>query len=89
MKLAFFENIIRHFLKHKGNMLTVTVANPIELQKIYDLCEEARSGDQKALDNLHKYNNVNVRVAGYQAPFITLPKPHQEKYVERSILSKN
>ena len=89
MKLAFFENIISHFLKHKGNMLTVTVANPIELQKIYDLCEEARSGDQKALDNLHKYNNVNVRVAGYQAPFITLPKPHQEKYVERSILSKN
>ncbi|MCK5059208.1 MAG: formate acetyltransferase, partial [Candidatus Aminicenantes bacterium] len=77
--------IIRHFVKNHGNMMTLTISDREQLAHIYELCEAHRSGDEKAGKELKKYEGVNVRVGGYQVPFITLPKVHQQKYINRPV----
>jgi pyruvate-formate lyase len=77
--------IIRHFVKNDGNMMTLTISDREQLAHIYELCEAHRSGDEKAGKELRKYEGVNVRVGGYQVPFITLPKIHQQKYIDRPV----
>lgn len=77
--------IIRHFVSNHGNMMTLTISDREQLAHIYELCEAHRNGDEKAGKELRKYEGVNVRVGGYQVPFITLPKVHQQKYIERPV----
>ena len=77
--------IIDNFVKNGGNMMTLTISDKEKLLHIYNLCENARNGDEEAQKELHKYEHVNVRVAGYQAPFITLPSQHQLCYIQRPV----
>ena len=77
--------IVDNFVTNGGNMMTLTISDRQRLQHIYNLCENARNGDEEAKKELHKYEHVNVRVAGYQAPFITLPKQHQLSYIQRPV----
>ncbi len=79
------EALIKFFHCHNGNMLTLSITNQSDLENIYDLCERYRAGDQQARSELRRYESYNVRVAGYQAPFITLPKQHQERYIQRPV----
>ena len=41
--------------------------------------------DQKEPSVLDLYNQISVRVGGFQAPFVTLPEEQQENYLKRSI----
>ncbi len=41
--------------------------------------------DQKESSVLDQYNQISVRVGGFQAPFVTLPEEQQENYLKRSI----
>lgn len=77
--------IIKYFVESNGNMMTLTISDRALLERIHNLCESAKSGDETALIELKKYDRVSVRVAGFQAPFITLPKQHQESYILRPI----
>jgi hypothetical protein len=44
--------------------------------------------DQKEPSVLDLYNQISVRVGGFQAPFVTLPEEQQENYLKRSILGR-
>jgi formate C-acetyltransferase len=76
-------SILESFMKHGGNMLSITVSDREELKHIYNLCEDYRNGDEYAGKELKKYERVNVRVGGFQMPFITLPQQMQLTYIER------
>ena len=66
-------------------MISLTIPNHQQLEFLYNLGEDARSGDEKAGKELLKYRHLNVRVGGYQVPFIALTKAHQENYLKRAI----
>jgi pyruvate-formate lyase len=44
--------------------------------------------DKKEPSVLDLYNQISVRVGGFQAPFVTLPEEQQENYLKRSILGR-
>lgn len=81
-------SILEFFMENGGNMLSVTISDRAELKHIYDLCQQYRNGDTKVKAELKKYERVNVRVGGFQMPFITLPAKMQETYIIRPISSK-
>ncbi len=76
-------SILENFMKHGGNMMSITVSDREELKHIYNLCEDYRNGDEYSGKELKKYERVNVRVGGFQMPFITLPQQMQLTYIER------
>ena len=80
----YLVKILRRFVDVKGNIISITIADHDELVKIYDLCEDVRNGlkDPSALE---KYNQISVRVGGFQSPFVTLTKEQQKDYLKRSI----
>ncbi len=78
-------SVISNFIMNEGNMLTITIADRAELKFIYDLCESNRGGDEIAKKELQKYERVNVRVGGFQMPFITLPPRMQLSYIDRPV----
>lgn len=84
MEKEYLVNILRQFVKVKGNIISITIADHSDLVKIYDICEDVRNGlkDPSALE---KYNQISVRVGGFQSPFITLTKEQQKDYLKRSI----
>lgn len=77
--------MLKKFLMSKGNMLTLAFGNREVYQKIYDLCCEARKNpDNKELyRQLEQYKYINVRVGGWQAPFISMSLEQQENYILR------
>ena len=46
---------------------------------------EAVWGGKKGASVMDQYNQMLVRVDGFQAPFVTLPKEQQKDYLKRSI----
>jgi formate C-acetyltransferase len=78
-------SIIEYFMKNNGNMMSITISDREMLQYIYTLCEKYRNGDESVKKELKQYERVNVRVGGFQMPFITLPEEMQKTYIERPI----
>ena len=64
--------------------MTVTIVGPEEVEKIYNLCNDVRKGTTNA-EVLSEYNDVSVRVGGWNGPFVTLTKVQQEDYLKRSL----
>lgn len=77
--------LIKSFIACNGNMLTLTIGSRSEYQTIYELAVAAtKINDKKfAARELANYSGINVRVGGWQAPFITLPLSHMQNYVQR------
>lgn len=84
---AVVASILEFFMENGGNMLSVTIADRTELEHIYKLCQKYKNGDKSVKTELKKYERVNVRVGGFQMPFITLPEKMQETYIKRPISS--
>lgn len=80
----YLMDILRKFVEVKGNIMSITIADHDDLVKIYDLCEDVRSG-LKDPSAFGKYNQISVRVGGFQSPFVTLTKEQQKDYLKRSI----
>ncbi|MBI9034005.1 MAG: pyruvate formate lyase family protein [Bacteroidales bacterium] len=81
--------VIQNFMHNDGNMMTITISDKKLLSHIYDLCEKNRNGDPEAKVELKQYERVNVRVGGFQMPFITLPPKMQLSYIDRPISPSN
>ena len=81
---AYFENLIKEFVNKHGSIMTITFAGKTELNEIYNICEEVRTGVLNS-DTLRPYRHISVRVGGYNAPFITLPREQQLNYLSRLV----
>lgn len=86
---AIIKSVIRNFIYNNGNMLTITIADKKQLSLIYDLCEKNRGGNEQAKKELKQYEHINVRVGGFQMPFVTLPPRMQQSYIERPMTPLN
>jgi len=43
------------------------------------------SDPEETIKMLEPYSHINVRIGGWQTPFITLPLSHMENYVRRPV----
>jgi formate C-acetyltransferase len=77
------KSVIQSFMLNNGNMMSITISDKKLLSLIYNLCEKNRNGDEKAKQELKKYEHVSVRVGGFQMPFVTLPPAMQLSYIDR------
>ena len=77
--------IIDQFIANHGNMMTMAIGNRAVYQTIYELSLAAgKMSDQaEAVRQLEQYADINVRVGGWQAPFITMSLDQQENYINR------
>jgi formate C-acetyltransferase len=77
--------IIEQFIINKGNMMTMAIGSRAVYQTIYELSmAAAQMSDQaEAVRTLEEYADINVRVGGWQAPFITMSLDQQENYINR------
>lgn len=81
------EAVIEQFIENKGNMLTISIGDRGVYQQIYEMSVAAsRMADREAASReLGQYANINVRVGGWQAPFISMAINQQENYINRPI----
>lgn len=86
---AIIKSVIQNFMHNEGNMMSITVSDKKQLGLIYNLCEKNRGGDEQAKIELKQYERVNVRVGGFQMPFITLPPQMQLSYIDRPMAPNN
>ena len=83
---AVVTNIIKTFIKKKGAMMTVAIGTTEKYREIYEAAQKAISmPEEKAVKLLSRYADVNVRIGGWQTPFITLPLIHMENYIKRPV----
>ncbi len=78
--------LIRAFILQYGGMMTIAVGNKAKYKEIYDATIQARTlPEPEAASLLARYADVNVRIGGWQTPFITLPIDHMHNYINRPI----
>jgi formate C-acetyltransferase len=79
--------IIEQFIANKGNTMTMAIGNRAVYQTIYELSQAAaKMSDQaEAVRQLEQYADINVRVGGWHAPFITMSLDQQENYINRPV----
>ncbi|MEG1556349.1 MAG: pyruvate formate lyase family protein, partial [Bacteroidales bacterium] len=78
--------VIYEFVEKHGAMMTLTIGTQDKYIEIYEATKKAANmPEDKALQLLAKYAGVNVRIGGWQTPFITLPLDHMENYIKRPI----
>ena len=58
-----------------------------KLGEVCRLCEDVLAG-KKESSVPEQYNQISVRMSGFQAPFVTLPEEQQENYLKRSVSRK-
>lgn len=77
--------LLNKFVDSYGNMLTLAIGNRSLYQHIYDLSVAASTMEdrKKAYEMLEPYRDLNVRVGGWQAPFISMSLAQQENYIKR------
>lgn len=82
---AYIVGLLDKFRETNGNMLTLAFGNKDVYQKIYQLCyDAANTQDNEALyKELDQYKHINVRVGGWQAPFISMSLGQQKDYIRR------
>lgn len=77
-------NIVKTFIEKKGAMMTVAIGTTEKYQEIYEAVQKTIDmPEDKAAKLLAQYADVNVRIGGWQTPFITLPLVHMENYIKR------
>lgn len=77
------QNIISTFVEKHGGMLTMTIGTTKLYEEIYEATKDALKDPEKAASILKSYAGVNVRIGGWQTPFVTLPLSHMENYIKR------
>lgn len=78
-------SIVSNFIEFEGAMMTMAIGNKDLYEQIYDEVMEADSLNDmdRVKEILKKYAHVNVRIGGWQTPFVTLPKSHMLNYIDR------
>lgn len=78
-------DLVQTFIKYKGGMMTLAIGDKELYQEIYDkaIVAQQLNSEEKYKQLLREYADVNVRIGGWQTPFITLPLSHMANYVER------
>lgn len=78
--------ILWDFIRKYGAMMTIAVGSSEKYKEIYEAVKESMHMDgAKAAQKLAPYANINVRIGGWQTPFITLPLDHMENYIKRPV----
>lgn len=80
--LTYFQNMIGEFINNKGNILSISFVDADEIEEAFKACEDVRER-RCGSEILRQYAHLSVRVGGFNAPFITLPKDQQKNYLLR------
>jgi len=80
------EQVVREFVGRGGGMMTMAIGTVGLYKEIYEVAKESMLLPEKeAAALLLPYANVNVRIGGWQTPFVTLPLDHMENYIRRPV----
>ncbi|CAM3703250.1 Benzylsuccinate synthase alpha subunit [Vibrio aerogenes CECT 7868] len=78
--------VLECFIREKMPMMTLTIGDKSLYTRIYEEVHYAQEKPREETEKLlKKYAGVNVRIGGWQTPFITLPVSHMENYIDRPI----
>ncbi|SHO58021.1 pyruvate formate lyase family protein [Vibrio quintilis] len=78
--------VLECFIREKMPMMTLTIGDKRLYTQIYEEVHYAQEKPREETEKLlKKYAGVNVRIGGWQTPFITLPVSHMENYIDRPI----
>lgn len=84
--LDIVREIVRLFISKQGGMMTLVIGTQDLYQEIYEIAVKAADlPEDKSSALLARYAGVNVRIGGWQTPFITLPLDHMLNYIKRPI----
>ncbi len=81
-EVNFIVSTLQQFVENDGNILTISLAGAERLQEAYEICEKVRQNLASPTE-LKPFADLSVRVGGWNAPFISLPKAQQENYIAR------
>lgn len=80
------KGILDEFINKYGAMMTVSVGTKKKYEEIYEAVKNSVNlPDAEVAAILQPYADVNVRIGGWQTPFITLPLDHMENYIKRPV----
>lgn len=85
-KIKILTAVIESFVKNNGQVLSVTLGDKEQYEKIHKIAVKADNGDKEAAEKLLEYSDVMVRAGGWQSPFITLSIAQQSHYLDSAIM---
>lgn len=88
--LEVVREVVRRFISKQGGMMTLAIGTQDLYQEIYETAVKAADlPEDKSSALLSRYAGVNVRIGGWQTPFITLPLDHMQNYIKRPVEMEN
>lgn len=83
-------SILNGFISDRGAMMTFTIGDRDLYTQIYqEVVSAQKINDESVTESLlKKYADINVRIGGWQTPFVTLPFSHMENYIQRPVLAE-
>lgn len=81
------KNLLNLSLEKQVPMYTISIGSKNLYREIYEtvLAANSMSNKDEAANILAPYAGVNVRIGGWQTPFITLPISHMKNYIQRPV----
>lgn len=81
------EKLLKKAINSNAPMFTLAVGSEAIYREIYETVVAAGklTNKQDAARLLAPYAGVNVRIGGWQTPFVTLPLSHMENYIHRAV----
>ncbi len=82
---SHLKGLLNNFIESDGAMLTLAIGDRKIYREIYEqtVAAQKMNSMKKTIELLKEYAHVNVRIGGWQTPFITLPVSHMENYIQR------
>jgi formate C-acetyltransferase len=79
--------LLKKAIDDRAGMITVTIGSEEIYREIYEkvLATQKMRNRKDAYRLLAPYACINVRIGGWQTPFITLPISHMENYIRRPV----
>lgn len=78
----YYERFLKEFVNKNGSIMSLTFVRANELGNVFNICEDVRDGRLPS-EALRPYAHIAVRVGGFNAPFITIPREQQINYLNR------
>lgn len=76
------ENLVASFVRQKGNIMSVSVARKERLVAADDVCTAVEK-DASQAPRLVEFQDLSVRVGGWNAPFVTFSAEQRGNYLAR------
>jgi len=79
---SYYNNLIKEFIDKNGSIMSISFVDAARIEEAYKIGEDVRNKKRDSAE-LKQFSDISVRVGGFNAPYITLPRDQQLIYLQK------